>query len=126
MMTFTEFLDALANDILESSFTERLITTPTPYDNHYYNQGDRWCGVEGLLADSHDTKELLRKYAFHGLDPNFSFSSGNLKAQYIPDEGFINDGSAIIIFAIVGSQWMHCVRLKGQSKLLARLSNESC
>lgn len=124
-MTFIEFLEALAHDAFDHSFIERLITTPTAQDNHYFYQGDRWCGVEDLLVDSSDAKKLLRKYAFHGLDPNTSFSSGNLKAQYIPDENFINDGSAVVIFAIVGSQWIHCVRLSGQNELLKRLSSES-
>jgi hypothetical protein len=81
--------------------------------------------VEELLVDASDSKALLKKYAFHGLDPNISFSSGNLKAQYIPDEDFINDGSAVVLFAIVGSQWIHCVRINRQNELLTRLSSEN-
>ncbi|CEO38572.1 hypothetical protein [Photobacterium kishitanii] len=124
-MTFIEFLETLANDALDHRFIERLITTPTAQDNHYFHQGDRWCCVEDLLVDLSDAKKLLRKYAIHGIDPSISFSSGNLKAQYIPDEDFINDGCAVVVFAIVGSQWIHCVRLSGQNELLERLSSEN-
>lgn len=120
-MTFIEFLEALANNTLDHTFTEKLIITPTPKDNYYYHQGDRWCCVEEVLSDSNDAKELLRKYAFNQLDPNISFSTGNLKAQYIPDEDFIYDGSAVVIFAIVGSSWIHCVHISGQRELLTRL-----
>ncbi|MGK0272071.1 MAG: hypothetical protein ACI88H_002737 [Cocleimonas sp.] len=123
-MTFILFLEALANDTFDQGFTEKLITAPTPHDNYYFYQGNRWCCVENILGDSSDAKELLQKYACCGLDPDISFSSGNLKAQYVPDEDFINDGSAIVRFAIVGSQWIHCVRLSRQNELLARLSSE--
>ncbi|ELA9326206.1 hypothetical protein [Vibrio parahaemolyticus] len=120
-MKFRDFLDDLANDQLAPLFVRKLITTPNNEDNYYFNYGDRWCSVESLLSTSPETLELLKNFAFCQLDPDYHFSSGNLKAQYIPDEDFINDGSAIVIFSLVGSQWLHTVRISNQNKLFDEL-----
>ncbi len=37
------------------------------------------------------------------------------------DEDSINDGSAIVIFSLVGSQWLHTVRIANQNKLFDEL-----
>ncbi len=42
--------------------------------------------------------------------------SGNLKAHYVLDEDFINNGSAIVLFALVGSDWTRLVRVKDQNQ----------
>jgi hypothetical protein len=119
--TFLEFLNLLAEDKLIPRFTEELLQTPNPEDNYYYSMGDRWCTVEDILKKYEDVNFLLNKFSFKGLDPKSSFSSGNLKASYLPDEDFINYGSAIIIFSLVGSNWLHTVRLKNQLPLWERL-----
>ncbi len=95
-MKFQDFLEDLANDKIIPDFTDLLVTTPNETDNDYFSIGDRWCSVYELLKDSSEARELLRKFAFQNLDPDFSFSDGNLKAQFIPDEDFINNGSAIV------------------------------
>lgn len=119
--TFLDFLDLLAEDKLIPEFTEELIQTPNPENNYYYSMGNRWCTVEDILKRYEDVNSLLTQFSFKGADPEFSFSSGNLKASYLPDEDFINDGSAIVIFSLVGSDWLHTVRLKNQLPLWEKL-----
>ena len=116
-MSFLEFLKQLSNNKLEPNFIEMLITLPNDSCNDYWMIGDRWCSVEGLLANNRSSLELLHQYAFKEFDPTFSFSACNLKAQYIPDEEFINNGSAIIIYSIVGSEWRHTIRVGDQLSL---------
>ncbi|MCG9691296.1 hypothetical protein L1D55_05915 [Vibrio sp. Isolate22] len=115
-MKFTGFLDALAEGEIEPSFVRNLITM-LDEEYNYIKLGGRWCSVDEVLPEGSVAKNLLRKYAFYNLDPEYAFSSGNLKAQYIPDEDFINDGTAIIIFSLVGSQWLHTVRISNQIEM---------
>ena len=119
--TFLDFLNLLAEDKLITGFTEELIQTPNPEDNYYYSVGDRWCTVEDILKQYDDVSALLTQFAFEDLDPDFSFSSGNLKASYLPDEYFINGGSAIVIFSLVGANWLHTVKVQNQLPLWKRL-----
>jgi hypothetical protein len=90
------------------------MTRPNAADNVYLAIGDRWCSVEQLLSDDVEATSLLHQFAFHRLDPDFAFSACNLKAQYIPDEDFINDGSAIILYSLTGGTWSHAIRVKNQ------------
>lgn len=119
--TFLEFLNLLAEDKLVPDFTEKLIRLPNIEDNYYYSIGDRWCSVENILEQYDEASSLLKQFAFDGIDSNFSFSSCNLKASYLPDEDFINDGSAIVIYSLVGANWLHTVRIEGQLPLWEKL-----
>ncbi|MCG9728846.1 hypothetical protein L1D44_03110 [Shewanella sp. Isolate13] len=98
--------------------------TPNEEDNYYFRLGDRWCRVEQLLSVNPVALDILKKFSFCQLDPDYAFSSCNLKAQYIPDEDFINEGSAIVIFSLVGSQWIHTVRISNQNKQYDELGQE--
>jgi hypothetical protein len=80
-------------------------------DNDYFSIGERWCNVDGLLKDNKEIKQLLNQFA-EGRDSKFTFSVGNLKAQYIPNEDFVDNGSAFIIYSLVGTKWNHVVWVK--------------
>ena len=43
-------------------------------------------------------------------------STCNLKAHYVLDEDFINNGTAFVLFALVGSDWTHVVRVNNQNR----------
>jgi len=109
---FKEFLELLSSNQLINDFTTRMITSPNIEDNGYFDIGDRWCGVIDLIKDNHEVVSLLKQFSFEGRDKNFSFSAGNLKAQYIPNEDFIDNGSAFIIYSLVGIKWNHVVWVK--------------
>ncbi|WP_139015413.1 hypothetical protein [Pseudoalteromonas sp. TB64] len=119
--SFIEFLSLLSNNKLITDFTNQLISLPSEEDNYFISIGDRWCSVENIVKRDLNFSKQLDSFAFEDLDPNFSFSSGNLKAIYLPDEDFINGGSAIIIFSIVGSTWRHIVPLENQLSLWEQL-----
>tara|TARA_R110000772_G_scaffold190703_1_gene301487 strand:- start:242 stop:655 length:414 start_codon:yes stop_codon:yes gene_type:complete len=106
---FIEFLELLSSNQLINDFTKRLMITPNIEENIYFNIGDRWCGIDDLLKDNEEIRHLLNQFAFKARDKNFSFSAGNLKAQYIPNEDFVDNGSAFIIYSLVGSNWKHVV-----------------
>jgi hypothetical protein len=57
-------------------------------------------------------RHLLNQFAFEARDNNFSFTAGNLKAKYIPNEDFVDNGSAFIIFSLIGIKWNHVVLVK--------------
>lgn len=65
----------------------------------------RWSTVEDLLCK--DAKNELNEIAFRPRSSGQGFSVGNLKAHYVLDEEFINNGSAIILFSIIGVLWTH-------------------
>ena len=118
---FIEFLELLSSNELITDFTSQLILLPSPEENYLISIGDRWCSVKTILKKDLKAIKLLDSFAFDEVDPNFSFSSGNLKAMYLPDEDFINGGSAIIIFTIVGSTWRHIISLDNQLSLWNKL-----
>lgn len=118
-MCFLEFLKDLASDRVVPNFAAMLITRPNLDDNYRLQMGDRWCSVLELIRDNELAKKLLYEFAFERKDPKFSFSAGDLKAQYIPDEDFCNNGSAIVLFALVGSQWTLVVHLSDQNPIWA-------
>jgi hypothetical protein len=109
---FKEFLELLSSNQLINDFTTRMITSPNIEGNGYFNIGGRWCGVDDLLKGNDGIRHLLNQFAFEARDKNFSFSSGNLKAQYIPNEDFVDNGSAFIIYSLVGSKWNNVVWAK--------------
>lgn len=114
--SFLEFLEKLSNNEIDENFTLNLINNPSKDNNFYFSIGERWCSVSDLLKCNSHARDLFRQYACEQIDPDFSFSTGNLKAQYIPDEDFINDGSAIILYSLVGSTWSHTVHVNNQLK----------
>lgn len=109
---FIEFLELLSSNQLIGDFTKRMMATPNFEVNGYFNIGDRWCGVKELLKDNKQISYLLDQFAFEAKDNNFSFSADNLKCQYIPNEDFVDNGSAFIIYSLVGDKWNHVVRVK--------------
>lgn len=109
---FIEFLELLSSNQLIKDFTKLMITTPSLEENGYFHIGDRWCGIDDLLKDNKEIRHLFNQFAFEARDKNFSFSPGNLKAQYIPNEDFVDNGSAFIIYSLVGSKWNHVVWVK--------------
>lgn len=116
-MIFSEFLNELANGKIDSKFIENLVTSPNAKNNYYFNIGDRWCCVESCLKHNKLALRQLYKFAFNNADEGIAFSIGNLKAQYLPDEDFIDEGSAIVVFSIVGSAWFHFVRIGNQKHI---------
>lgn len=72
----------------------------------------RWASVEDSLSAA-DRLELSR-IAFESRVGGFSAS--NLKAHYVLDEDVINDGTAFILFSIVGSDWTHVIRVNNQNR----------
>lgn len=111
---FKTFLNELASNNICNDFTQRLISLPNPDANYYLEIGDRWCCVESLIKNDREALKILRQFAFEGRDHNFSFSSGNLKVQYIPNEDFVDGGSAFVIFSLVGTNWSHVVYIKDE------------
>ncbi len=75
------------------------------------NAKQRWTTVQELLGPQWrlDLDHIAFKSQVGG------FSSDNLKAHYVLDEDFINGGSAIVLFSLVGSTWLHTLRLKNQN-----------
>ena len=72
----------------------------------------RWTSVEDLLKQSDRVR--LHQIAFNS--PEGGFSPGGLKAHYVLDEEFINGGSALIVFRLVGSDWTFVVQLNNQNR----------
>ena len=102
-MQFTEFLDCLLFDDAYPDFVDGLRNPP--HDRFYEN--DLWHSVSHLLQPYPDALTALNAYAFLGRDSKFSFSVGNLKACYIQDEDFINNGRSFILFNLVATTWFH-------------------
>jgi hypothetical protein len=71
----------------------------------------RWLTVEECLSESE--RNELHQIAFHS--PGGGFSACNLKVHYVLDEDFIDGGSALIVFALVGSTWSHVIRVREQN-----------
>ncbi|MNC48166.1 hypothetical protein D3C75_972650 [compost metagenome] len=72
----------------------------------------RWSLVDRLLTEM-DRAEL---HCIAFSSGHEGFSAGNLKAHYVLDEDFINDGSAYILFALVGSTWTHVISVSDQNR----------
>ncbi|QQD22808.1 hypothetical protein GJQ54_13950 [Oceanospirillaceae bacterium ASx5O] len=71
----------------------------------------RWVSVADTLSEK-DSLELNR-IAFESRSGGFS--ACNLKVHYVLDEDFINGGTAILLFALVGSDWTYVVRVNEQN-----------
>ena len=86
---------------------------PGSFARNLAGRTERWVTVRVLLSDQQ--VDTLDHIGFSPLTKGDGFSPGNLKAQYVLDEDFVNNGSAIVVFALVGSQWSHVVHLKDQN-----------
>jgi hypothetical protein len=71
----------------------------------------RWLSVEECLSEQ--KRNELQDIAFNSSVG--SFGPCNLKAHYVLDEDFIDGGSALIVFALVGSTWNHVIRVREQN-----------
>lgn len=71
----------------------------------------RWLSVEECLSEP--KRNELQNIAFNS--PGGGFSPSNLKAHYVLDEDFIDGGSALIVFALVGSTWNHVIGVREQN-----------
>lgn len=121
---FIDFLELLSSNQLVNDFTKRMISTPNIEENGYFNIGDRWCTVQDLVKSNKEIRGLLDKFAFEARDNNFSFSTGSLKAQYIPNEDFVDNGSAFIIYSLVGSKWNHVIWVKDELAVWNKVISE--
>lgn len=101
MALLKDFLSGLCSSNEDGSFVWQLAKTVT-----------QWSSVDSLLTEM-DRAELHR-IAFRSSHEGFSV--GNLKAHYVLDEDFINDGSAYILFALVGSTWTHVISVSDQNR----------
>lgn len=101
MALLKDFLTGLCSNNEDGSFVWLLAKTVT-----------RWSSVDILLAEV-DRAELHR-IAFNS--SHEGFSAGDLKAHYVLDEDFINDGSAYILFALAGSTWTHVISVSEQNR----------
>jgi len=73
----------------------------------------RWSAVEHFIGETE--KAELREIAFRPRVPGDGFSPCNLKAHYVLDEDFINNGSAIVLFSLVGARWTHVEYVSNQN-----------
>lgn len=111
------------NTIPESDPLEMLVTFLNELcrrsdDNSFVfalaHSGARWSTVIDLLSDKQ--RDTIDKIAFKS--KNGGFSPANLKVHYVLDEDFINGGSAIVLFSIVGSEWTHLVHVADQNRFM--------
>ena len=103
MLQLIEFLNLLCGPTDDSSFVYRLA-----------QQRSRWSTVLELLSPAQS--ERLERIGFASSREGDGFSPCNLKAHYVLDEDFINNGSAIILFSLVGSQWTHIAHVGDQNR----------
>jgi hypothetical protein len=110
--TFAQFLDTLVTDEAHSGIVAAL--RERPRDGFYKDM--RWHALEPILASFPAALDALRGFALERWDPDFgSFTSCNLKAQYIPDEDFVNGGRAFVLFNLVASNWTHVSQVANQA-----------
>ena len=96
-----QFLFELCNTGDDEDFVRRLARTTA-----------RWTTVQDLLPQQ--ARAELDRIAFRSAIGGFS--PGNLKAHYVLDEDFVNDGSAFVLFALVGSDWTYVIRASNQNR----------
>ena len=100
MERLTTFLAQLCNSNDEDGFVRRVALGSM-----------RWLSVTKCLseAERREFEQIAFKSALGG------FGSCNFKAHYVLDEDFIDGGSALIVFALVGSTWNHVIRVREQN-----------
>lgn len=101
MFQLTGFLTILCSNSEDGGFVWRLAKALT-----------RWSSLDRLLTETERAE--LHRIAFRS--KSGGFSACNLKAHYVLDEDFINNGSAYILFALVGSTWTHLISVSDQNR----------
>lgn len=71
----------------------------------------RWSSVPAALHGP-------QRVELESLAYSEGFSPSNLKAHYVLDEEFVDNGTAFVLFSLVGSTWAHVVRLKDQKAVV--------
>ena len=114
-MSFTQPNPSFAEGDELIAFMDELCGAGDPYSfaRNLSGRAERWVTVRDLLSDQHVA--TLDRIGFSPLRKCDGFSPCNLKAHYVLDEDYINNGSAIVIFTLVGSLWTHVVHLKDQN-----------
>ncbi|MBA3016524.1 MAG: hypothetical protein KKD63_05970 [Proteobacteria bacterium] len=107
---FTQFLDYVLISPQYSSIVTELRRPAT--DRFYLN--DYWHSFEELLRPFPEAHKALNGFAFENWDEAMAFSSCNLKACYILDEDFVNNGRAFILFNLVASNWTYVAQVDNQ------------
>jgi hypothetical protein len=100
MERVTAFLAQLCNWNDESGFVRRVALANA-----------RWLSVAECLSEA--KRSEFEQIACNS--PLGGFGSCNFKAHYVLDEDFIDGGSALIVFALVGSTWNHLIRVGEQN-----------
>lgn len=103
LMELRRFLHALCSVEGNDGFVFRLV-----------QETSRWSSVEDLLGEA--AKDKLHELAFRPSISGDGFSACNLKAHYVLDEDFIDNGSAIILFSLVGALWTHVEHVSDQNE----------
>lgn len=110
--TFVQFLDEIVSGDAYAGVVDTF--RDGPRDISY--EDTRWHSVEQVLAPFPAASNALRGFAFEAWDPEFGpFNACNLKAQYIPDEDFVNGGRAFVLFNLIASNWTHVSQVANQS-----------
>jgi hypothetical protein len=105
--TLEEFLD----DIGENPRLEYVVRALVE------KRREGWLGTEELLGRESEAGQILADLAFNRRDVS-GFSPCNLKVQYIFDEDFVNNGSALLVFNLVATRWLHTVWLSDQNQYI--------
>ena len=114
---FTAFLETLVSDERYACMVASL--REVPQDRFYEEM--RWHSVEDILARCPIALEALQGFGFRSWDPEFGpFSPCNLKAQYIPDEDFVNGGRAYVLFNLVANNWTYVAQVPNQAAFWPR------
>lgn len=101
--TLKRFLQEICDSNAEDAFIRRLSSA-----------GQRWSTVKDLVS-----VEQKRQFVEIAFRSHFGgFSAGNLKAHYVLDEDFIDGGSALVLFSLVGSTWNYVVRIQEQNSFI--------
>lgn len=106
--SLTDFLDDLATNPKFAYAVEAFAR----------QKDDGWIGVEAALGSETEAGMMLHELAFERMDTPV-FSACNLKVRYLFDEDFVNDGSALLVFNLVATPWVHLVWLRDQNKVIA-------
>ena len=105
-----EFLDHLVTDPVYQGFLNSLQSDP---EGRFYRR-DYFHGVKDSLKNYPYALKALNAYGFDNWDKSIAFTPGNLKAVYLIDEDFINDGRAFVLFNLVGSTWTYVATANNQ------------
>lgn len=114
--TFEKFEVFLCALLDEMKYPQLMTTLRTAPENKDY-KNNQWHSVVDILTPYPNATAALKGYAFREWDKKFGgFSDGNLKVCYIPDEDFINDGRAFVLFNLIASNWTFVTSVDNQKQ----------